>query len=242
MASAGQPASGEAFPPTQWTDLVRPAQGGRQSSLATLLSIYYPPLRGYLRRRWRLAEDRADDLLQGFMTDKVLERRLLGAADRSKGKFRTFLLTSLEHYAIDQFRRAKRFPLSGGIEAGAEVQDDAASAQEAFEREWARQIITQALENMSAECQAKKRSDVWEVFQTRIVEPILNGQPEVPYEELVARFGLKSPTVAFNLLVTGKRMFERHLRAIIGAYAADESQIDEEMVDLQRILSEAGAS
>ncbi len=172
----------------------------------------------------------------------MLERRLLGAADRSKGKFRTFLLTSLEHYAIDQFRRVKRSPLPGGIETGDEVQDDAASAQEAFEREWAKQTISQALESMSAECQAKKRSDVWEVFQTRIVEPILNGQPEVPYEELVARFGLKSPVVAFNLLVTGKRMFERHLRSIIGAYAADESKIDEEMADLRRILSEAGAS
>jgi RNA polymerase sigma-70 factor (ECF subfamily) len=189
-----------------------------------------------------LAEEGADDLLQGFLTDKVLEKRLLAAADRTKGKFRTFLLTALEHYAIDQFRRTKGSAASTGIEAGADVQDDAASAQEAFDREWARQTITQALESMSAECQAKKRLDVWEVFQTRIVKPILDGQPEVPYQELVARFGLKSPTAAFNLLATGKRMFERHLRSIIGAYAADESRIDEEIADLRRILSDVGAS
>jgi RNA polymerase sigma-70 factor (ECF subfamily) len=172
----------------------------------------------------------------------VLERELLASADRKKGKFRTFLLTALEHYVIDQFRHMKRSPVSGGIEAGDDVQDDAASAQEAFERDWARRTVAQALESMSAECQAKKRSDVWEVFRTRIVEPILNGQSEVPYEELVARFGLKSPAAAFNLLVTGKRMFERHLRSVVGMYLSDNSSIDEELADLRRVLSEAGAS
>jgi DNA-directed RNA polymerase specialized sigma24 family protein len=222
--------------------MVRPAQQGQRSSQAALLAVYYPPLRRYLARRWGLAEDQADDLLQAFVSEKVLERNLLAAADRTKGKFRTFLLTSLANYVIDQFRHTKRFPVPGGLEADACIQDDAASAQEAFERDWARRTVARALESMRAECHAKDRSDVWEVFRTRIVDPILNGWPEVPYEELVTRFGLKSPAAAFNLLVTGKRMFERHLRSVVGVYLSDNSSIDEELADLRRVLSEAGAS
>lgn len=50
------------------------------------------------------------------MADKVIERNLLAAADRARGRFRGFLAASLEHYAANQFRderAGKRAPGGG---------------------------------------------------------------------------------------------------------------------------------
>lgn len=237
-----RPAVESGFPATRWTTWVGPAQREDPAALASLLSAYCRPLRRFLMRKWRMSEERAGDLVQGFLTDKVLEKKMLGAADRGRGKFRTFLLAALTNYAIDQFRRERRDPASAPFEAAANTADHAADSPEAaFDREWARQIIARALEGMEAECLAKDRPDVWEVFQQRIVNPILEGQPEMPYEDLVARFRLKSPAAAFNLLVTGKRMFTRHLRATVGEYVSDEAEVDSELAELRRLLSEPHA-
>lgn len=237
-----RPPAESGFPATRWTTWVGPAQREDPAALASLLSAYCRPLRRFLMRKWGLSEEKAGDLVQGFLADKVLEKKLLGAADRGRGKFRTFLLAALSNYAIDQFRREQRSPTSAPFEAAAHTADHAADSPEAaFDREWARQIVAHALEGMEAECQAKDRPDVWEVFQQRLVAPLLDGQPEMPYEKLVARFGLKSPTAAFNLLVTGKRMFTRHLRATVAGYVSDESEVEPELADLRRLLSEPRA-
>jgi DNA-directed RNA polymerase specialized sigma24 family protein len=228
------------FPLTQWTRWVQKAREGNPSALSELLSAYYSPLLNYLKWRWRLPDERAEDFLQGFLADKVLERNLVSFADRSKGRFRTYFLSALNHYVIDRFRAVQREGTQYGLESVAEPADSAVSSQQAFDLVWARQTISQALANMEAECRQRGRLD-WEVFQARIVGPLLNGEPEIPYEALIERFGLKSPTEAFNLLVTGKRRFEKHLRAVLGAYVPTEEAIEEELADLRRILSSSDA-
>jgi len=64
-----------------------------------------------------------------------------------------------------------------------------------------------------------------------------------PYEELVAQFGLKSPAQATNALATGKRMFARHLRAVIAQYEngdqAVRAEIDSLRLFLKGLLPEA---
>ena len=230
----------DVFPRTRWTSLVQPAQAGCESSLAALLDAYYAPLRRYLTCQWRLSIDQAQDVLQGFLADKVLGKGILAAARRAKGKFRTFLLAALKNYAIDQIRRNRARPDPEEIDSRFEMRDPGATAEEAFEYEWARQTVLRALENMEAECRRKKRADVWELFHVRMVGPILHGDPEVPYENLVARFGLKSPSAAFNLLVTGKRTFERHLRQVVGTYAREGACMEREIADLRSIFARGG--
>jgi DNA-directed RNA polymerase specialized sigma24 family protein len=66
-----------------------------------VLRAYLPALRAHLVIRRRVHPDRADDLLQGFCSDQVLEKDLVPRAERDRGKFRTFLLTALDRYAIN---------------------------------------------------------------------------------------------------------------------------------------------
>ena len=68
---------------------------------------------------------------------------------------------------------------------------------------------------------------------------MLHDAPPPPYEELVSRFGLTSPSQASNLLVTGKRTFARVLRSLVAEYAKEDADIDQEIADLTEILSKA---
>src|SRR5579862_9561322 len=90
---------GTQFPATRWT-LVGAASDPRRkearSALVSLCENYWDPLYAYLRRRGYLAEQ-AQDLTQEFFI-RVLEGRYLDRADREKGRFRAFLLTSLKFF------------------------------------------------------------------------------------------------------------------------------------------------
>src|SRR5687768_2580796 len=89
------------FPSTHWSLVGSAAQINREKrreALGTLLHRYMPALRAHLVLARRLPADYADDLLQGFVADKVIEQNLLGNADRTKGRFRSFLLAAVKHY------------------------------------------------------------------------------------------------------------------------------------------------
>jgi len=106
----------------------------------------------------------------------------------------------------------------------------------AFEVAWARGVVSEALGRMRAECEAGGRAEVWGVFEARVVRPILESAPPADYAELVRRFGLQSPSQASNVLMTGKRMYARALRTVVGEYAKG-LEIDAEIEELREILA-----
>ena len=89
------------FPNTHWSRVRRaglPDQAAQREALKTLLERYVPALRSFLRTFLRLTEHDANDMLQAFIAEQVLEYGLISRADESKGRFRSLLLTSLRHY------------------------------------------------------------------------------------------------------------------------------------------------
>ena len=74
-------------------------------ALKQLCRTYWYPLYAYVRRSGRNAED-AEDLTQAFFA-KLLEKRQLKSAQRERGKFRSFLLTSLKHFLTNEWHRAR---------------------------------------------------------------------------------------------------------------------------------------
>jgi DNA-directed RNA polymerase specialized sigma24 family protein len=229
------------FPNTRWS-LVRrasaPDEATRGAAITALLTNYRPALRQFLIEGRRLPADTADDLLQGFITEKVLAKNLLALADSSRGKFRSFLLSSLNNFVTSHMRRLQ--PITArtvDLDYAEDVAADAEEALQCFEREWVQQVIRSALLSMQTECTERRRPDLWEIFQLRVVNPALWEAEPVEYAELVARFKLASPRQAINLLASSKRIFARHLRAAIGQYAPTEREIDEEIADLRAICS-----
>src|SRR5271170_5630003 len=227
------------FPVTRWSLVVRAADTDaavKRVALTELLGKYLPALRSYLMLSKRMDADRADDLLQGFLASKVLDQDLIERADQRRGKFRTYLLTALDRFIVNQHRfdRAqKRSPQrSESLEESVERAGDEAEPIDSFEVAWARQVLHRAIKQMQEECHGTGRDDLWLVFDARVLSPTLGNNPLVSYDELVRRAGFSSPVRAANALVTAKRMFVRNLRAVIGEYEAEEAEIDEEINDL----------
>jgi RNA polymerase sigma-70 factor (ECF subfamily) len=232
------------FPTTHWSLIAGAGTNGSDATtrqaLQELLRRYLPALRSHLILRKRIESNRSDDILQAFLTDKVLTRRLLHKADRAKGRFRTFLLTALDRYAANQLAadRAKKRSDAQISELAVEpAVSDGRSPTREFEIAWARQVINQAIAQFRRECEASGRSDLWGLFEARLLMPLLNGAESPGYEELVERFGFASPSQASNALVTAKRGFVRAVRAVIGQYERNEQDIDNEINDLFTILT-----
>jgi RNA polymerase sigma-70 factor (ECF subfamily) len=232
------------FPATEWS-LVERAGGARGGHLERLLGRYLPALGAYLRFHLGLGAEEAEDLLQSFVAEKVVEQNLIDRADQARGKFRTFLLCTLRNYAVQQKRAgaaARRMPVSGApvpLEGSVEVSSGDPGPAEQFEIAWARQTIAEATLRVRGECERTGRVDVWTILNERVIRPALDGVEPVGYEELVGRLGLAAPIQACNLLTTGKRMFIRCLREVVADYTSGEDP-DAEIAELRAILASAG--
>lgn len=231
-----------AFPTTRWSLVsgAGRADGGAEH-LSALLQAYLPALRAHLVFGRRFPPERADDLLQGFVASRILEKNLIARADRARGRFRSFLLASLDNYVRNELRDAGRQKRSAGPPpepVGEAVADGAAlPASEAFDVAWARSVVLDALRRMEEQCHAAGRSDLWALFRRRVVLPAFEGAEPVPYEQLVREFAFASPAQAANALTTAKRMFDRMLRAVVSEYAGEGADADEEIADLRAILA-----
>lgn len=230
------------FPTTRWSMVERAADDGHsrgRDALSELLMAYLPALRGHVMSRWRMHHADAEDILQAFVAEKVIRQRLIARADQRRGRFRSFLLTVLDNFVRERLRasasglgRALQRPMP--LEAVASDHAGATGAN-TFEVEWARAALGRAIASMRDAC--RQRPEVWAVFEARTLGPALQGRDPEPYPALVDRLGLASAMRAANTLVTAKRMFERHLRDELGAYARDEDEAEQELRDLIEILS-----
>jgi len=234
------------FPTTRWSllELIRrrDAQAVR-NALGELLTRYLPALEAHLTRTRGLAPEAAEDLLQEFVADKILEKDLIARADRQLGKFRTFLLTALDRFFLNrlQYARAKkRSPGGAGLVSIDDQQECLRTEQTPsgiFNVTWAQGVLAEALGRMRRHCEASGRADIWGVFESRLVDPILEGAEPVDYGELVKRFGLTSPAHASNVLITAKRIFASTLRSVVAEYCRDDQEIEGEVQDLKQVLA-----
>jgi len=150
-------AGGGRFTTTHWS-LVLAATGAEDThgreALARLCQVYWYPLYAFVRRQGLSPHD-AQDLTQEFFV-RLLEKDYLGDVDRSKGKFRSFLLVALKHFLSKQWARAKTLKRGGGrtlvpLDAlSAEDRyrrepEDNATPEKLFERRWALTLLDQVL-------------------------------------------------------------------------------------------------
>jgi RNA polymerase sigma-70 factor (ECF subfamily) len=221
-------------------------QGGTSDALAELLLSYRPVLRDYLVTYRRMRPEDAEDLVQGFIANKMIADRLVSHANQTRGRFRSFLLKALEHYRISQVRQAmakKRRPDGGvmGLADHAAAQASEAGASAAFDTAWARGLIQRCLDRFEAECAAPGEERYWEVFDLRVLRPAMTGERPVDYATVVERLAFASPREASNALITAKRRFGRLIRDEVSRYVRDERELDDEVRGLFRALAEGGA-
>ena len=232
------------FTPTHWSVVLSAADSTAPASLAALEKLcqtYWYPLYAYVRRKGCGPED-AQDLTQGFFA-RLLEKKFLRQVDRGKGKFRSFLLASLEHFLAKEWRDAKRQKRGGGcphialdsLEAEERYRlepSDTLSADRIYDRRWALALLEATFARLRAECAASGKTALFEALKgTLCAEEGPSSQAE-----LAARLGMSVGAVK----VAAYRLRQRYgelLRAEVADTVATEGEVDEEIRHLFAALS-----
>ena len=236
------------FPTTHWSQLavVRDSPTREhQDVLNLLIQRYWKPMYCYVRHRGYGNED-AKDLVQEFFT-LWLVKRLFGRADPKRGRFRTYLLSSLKNFLSNARRaaHAQRRRPPGGFVSIHKLATDEGVAFEPVEREtpeavfnrtWATELVLRVLRLLEEECRATDKEAHYDLFRQRIINPALNGAQPPTLRELAQALGLTEKQAA-NRLVTARRAYQRLLREEIRIYASSEEDLAMEVRDLFHFLA-----
>jgi DNA-directed RNA polymerase specialized sigma24 family protein len=233
------PSGSRQFATTRWSLVSAAGQrGSPQSSaaLATLCENYWYPLYAYVRR-WGYQADEAQDFTQAFLA-RLLEKNDLAAADPGRGRFRSFLLTSLKHFLANEWDRARAEKRGGGrsvlsIDFGtaeeryrAEPSHDV-TPEKIFERRWALVLLENVLARLHDESAQTGKADSFD----RLKGFLTGEQTAVTYGQLAAELNTSEGAlkVAVHRL---RRRYHELLRAEIEETVADPQEIDQEIRDL----------
>src|SRR4051812_42896683 len=207
------------FPTTRWSLVCRAGTGpGSEArrAMEQLLQAYLPALRAHLIFDRRIDRDRADDILQAFATDKIIEQNIVSAAHPSRGKFRNFLLVTLQRFVIDRARHEqsqRRAPARGKLQSLDDQADSAAVYEDhpndAFDRAWANEVLSEVMRRMRSHCEQSDQPHLWGIFESRVLLPLTEGLDPPSHEELARRYALPSASHASNALGSAKRLFTR---------------------------------
>src|SRR3954465_12268848 len=136
------------FQTTQWGLIATAADtecDGATEALQALCSAYWYPVYAHVRRQGQVVEC-AEDLTQEFFC-RMLEKKYLKLADPTRGRFRTFLLTSLKHFLISDWEKGQTIKRGGQqtfvhLDEAAESMylaeaADGLSSDAAYDKRWA---------------------------------------------------------------------------------------------------------
>jgi hypothetical protein len=227
----------------------------RKAQLERLLRAYGPPLTSYLVKNRRLTADVAEEVLQSFLVEKLIEpapedniasRFLKRKKEKTDVRFRDYLRRSLKHFLIDM-SRAGKLSIVNLDDIEGQVEDARMDEKDELEYDftWANSLLNQVCVAVRAECHLKKQPQVWDVLYERLLRPIETGETAASYEELCSRGQFESPKKAANLYMTGIRKFNRLLRDLVSDYLPAEGKpspaaIQGELVELQKALATPG--
>jgi RNA polymerase sigma-70 factor (ECF subfamily) len=183
----------------------------------------------------------AQDLTQAFFAS-FLERNALQAADRERGRFRSFLLTAFKHFLADDWDKARAQKRGGGrrsiplnLDSGEsryalEPLHDL-SPERLYEKQWALTFLDHVLTRLGDEFAAKGKEK-----QFQALKPFLAGQPEPNcYEVAAPTLGI-SEAAAKVAAHRARRRYREILRAEIAETVAGPQEIDDEIRDLRAAL------
>jgi RNA polymerase sigma-70 factor (ECF subfamily) len=244
------PAGARHFATTRWTLVT--AAGKRNTpearkALSDLCRLYWYPVYAFVRRRGYNADD-ALDLTQGFFT-RLIDKNDLAAADRTRGRFRSWLLTAVKHYLANEWDKATAEKRGGG-RAVFSFDIDSADAEDRYKREpahqvtperifdrrWALTLLEQALMELEAESERQGKRDLFAALKPTLTADGRDSA-DPSYRDLADRLS----TTEGALKVAAHRLRRRYrelLRDQIAETVEREEDVDEEIRDLFAALGQ----
>ena len=217
------------------------AQG--QEALARLCQTYWLPVYAFVRKRGYVP-DQAKDLTQGFF-ETFLERNSVARAVRDRGRFRSFLMTSVQNY-LRNVRERSLAQKRGGGESFLSLNDlDLEEAYVShtiatgndpvhdFEVRWALTVLDRVMQRLREEFLKDGRAELFDGLEAHL----WGDDDSAPYAALAERFGISETNVKTTALRL-RRRYQFLLRDEIAQTVAQPGEIDEEIRYLMRIVSQ----
>ena len=231
------------FATTRWSLVLAAGDSRPEASrraLAELCADYWYPLYAYARRRGYDAED-ARDLTQAFFA-KLLEKGDLQTADPARGRFRTFLLSSMQNFLGGEWRKERTLKRGGSVEL---LPLDFDSAEESYalepstrlspeavyQRRWALGLLERAVADLREEYARTGNGPLFDALKGH-----LGGESDaLPYAELARR--LERSEGALRTAATRLRSrWRNRIRELVAETVDDESRIQDEIQNLLAAL------
>lgn len=231
------------FVTTRWTTVSRAGGSSEDSeaALAQLCKDYWYPLYAFARRRGLTMHD-AQDATQAFFVS-LIEDGMLKQARAERGKFRTFLLASMQNFLANAHRAQQRLKRGGGTHC---VELDALDAEARFalepadpltpeaqfERSWGFALIEQVFRRLGSEYEKAGRTSLFEK-----IRPFLAADSARPgYPALAQELGMSASAVGVMI----HRMRQRYgelLREEILATVGSTEELDGEIKHLMDVVA-----
>ena len=233
---------GGCFATTRWTQVFAARDKRSPESVVALEELcraYWRPMYSWLRRQGRTVHD-AQDLTQEFFA-RLLEKEWLSAADREKGRFRSFLLLALKRFAADEWDRSRAQKRGGGrafepLDTEFIEQNLGDGAQESpdriYDRQWAMTLLDRSLGRLRREFEQAGRQTEF----TAMKDFLTAGRGEIAYDEVAARLNLQegAARVAVHRL---RKRFREIFRLEIAETVARDEDIEDELRQLLAALA-----
>jgi RNA polymerase sigma factor (sigma-70 family) len=248
MAGTGNSTSSEpwAFQSTHWSLVLTASQADSpqaQEALGKLCCLYWYPVYAFIRRQG-YDPDQAKDLTQELFA-RIIEKRYLAAADREKGRFRSFLLTCAQHLLSNERKREHALK-RGGEYSFVPLDDlvtesryqaepaDGMSPEKLYERRWALALLDQALDQLQCEYVKAGKGAQFDVLQV-----FLSGAKEAPgsYADVCAQLKLSENAVrqaAYRM----RCRFRELLQTVVAQTVASPAELESELSHLRTVLSQ----
>jgi RNA polymerase sigma factor (sigma-70 family) len=235
------------FATTHWS-LVLAAAGpetiASREALAALCRVYWYPLYAYARR-FGYPVEHSEDLVQSFFVH-VLEKHSLEHARSERGRFRSFLLTSFKHFAVNEYDRARAAKRGGGEPLAAldvssgerryslDARDDV-NPEVIFDRGWAMTVIDRVQLRLRS---SFVRSGKGALFE-RLRDFVMDDGADTPCRDIGAALGMSEGAVRVAVH-RFRRRFRDVLREEIQQTVANGEEIDDEIRFLLAAIGDVG--
>lgn len=232
------------FATTQWSIVLRAAQpedSAARAALEMLCRRYWFPLYAFARRR-AVTIHEAQDLTQEFFA-RLLEKNSLAAASPERGRFRSFLLTSLKNFLSNEWDRANTQKRGGGREQLSldwESGESRLSLEPAhsdtpereFERQWALTLLDNVVRRLQDEFASAGKSHQFELLK----ETLTGGRAVVDYSAVATELSM-SEDAARQAAHRLRKRYRDLLREEVAATVENGSDVEDE---IGRLLAALG--
>ena len=214
---------------------------GAQEALESLCRAYWPPLFTYVRRRGYLLEE-AQDLVQEFFA-RFLQKKYFAQADPTRGRFRNFLLTAIQHFLVGEWQKSARRKRGGGqsvisweaLQVEPETVSEPAdfeTPEKAYERQWAMTLLERTSQRLGEEYAAGGKGALFGQLKAFV----WGGRRDLPYHQVGEPLGLSEGAIK----VAVHRLRQRYgqlLREEVAQTVAHPEEVDEELRYLVSVMS-----